>query len=275
MPITPAFVIAQTATPDTSIVEMLDLVFRGIRKEAYLTTATGDETRQPRLNVSAVADGVRGGFEIDTRSSTALVLQRRFVEQHGLEARHPDGLRIKVGGIGGVFETVATRLDRFDLAASKISRDEGGIPVAGIDGSIGYHPTPVRDHIRLLPSRIGRARPSKVGPNSSNRSEFLSPPMPSSTRVTFSTAGWTRSSLIDGTWRNIKAGQSTFAMAARRRRNGGHSLCAKAWHKAAVASLSWLPRRNERCNVPVIFIAGSDSVLERFVPSLALASFDR
>jgi membrane-associated protease RseP (regulator of RpoE activity) len=53
---------------------------------------------------------------------------------------------MKVGGIGGVFDTVAKRLDRFDLAASKIerpvvefpSRDEGGIPVAGIDGSIGY-----------------------------------------------------------------------------------------------------------------------------------------
>ena len=43
MPITPAFVIAQTATPDTSIVEMLDLVFRGIRKEAYLTTAPDDD----------------------------------------------------------------------------------------------------------------------------------------------------------------------------------------------------------------------------------------
>jgi PDZ domain/Aspartyl protease len=91
-------------------------------------------------------DGVPGSFEIDTGSSTALVLQRGFVEQHGLEARHPDGLRMKVGGIGGVFDTVATRLDRFDLAASKIerpvvefpSRDEGGIPVAGIDGSIGY-----------------------------------------------------------------------------------------------------------------------------------------
>jgi molybdate transport system substrate-binding protein len=96
--------------------------------------------------ISAVADGVPGNFEIDTGSSTALVLQRAFVEQHGLEARHPDGLRIKVGGVGGVFDTVATRLDRFDLAASKIerpvvefpSRDEGGIPVAGIDGSIGY-----------------------------------------------------------------------------------------------------------------------------------------
>jgi membrane-associated protease RseP (regulator of RpoE activity) len=93
-----------------------------------------------------VADGVPGSFEIDTGSSTALVLQRGFVEQHGLEARHPDGLRMKVGGIGGVFDTVATRLDRFDLAASKIerpvvefpSRDKGGIPVAGIDGSIGY-----------------------------------------------------------------------------------------------------------------------------------------
>jgi hypothetical protein len=41
MPITPAFVIARH--PDTSIVEMLDLVFRGIRKEAYLTTATDDD----------------------------------------------------------------------------------------------------------------------------------------------------------------------------------------------------------------------------------------
>ena len=96
--------------------------------------------------ISAVADGVRGSFEIDTGSSTALVLQREFVEQHGLEARHPGGLRMKAGGIGGVFETIAARLDRFDLAASKIerpvvefpSRDEGGIPVAGIDGSIGY-----------------------------------------------------------------------------------------------------------------------------------------
>jgi hypothetical protein len=63
-----------------------------------------------------------------------------------LEALHPGGLRMKVGGIGGVFETIATRLDRFDLAGSEIkrpvvefpSRDEGGIPVAGIDGSIGY-----------------------------------------------------------------------------------------------------------------------------------------
>jgi molybdate transport system substrate-binding protein len=96
--------------------------------------------------ISAVADGDPGSFEIDTGSSTALVLQRAFVEQHGLEARHPHGLRIKVGGVGGVFDTVATRLDRFDLAASKIerpavefpSRDGEGIPVAGIDGSVGY-----------------------------------------------------------------------------------------------------------------------------------------
>ena len=74
------------------------------------------------------------------------MLQRGFVEQHGFEPRHPDGLRIKVGGVGGVFDTVATRLDRFDLATSKIerpvvefpSRGEGGIPVASIDGSIGY-----------------------------------------------------------------------------------------------------------------------------------------
>jgi hypothetical protein len=97
--------------------------------------------------ISAAADGVPGSFEIDTGSSTAaLVLQRGFVEQHGLEARHPGRLHMKAGGIGGVFETIAARLDRFDLAASKIerpvvefpSRDEGGIPVTNIDGSIGY-----------------------------------------------------------------------------------------------------------------------------------------
>jgi hypothetical protein len=50
--------------------------------------------------ISAAADGVRGSFEIDTGSSTALVLQRAFVEQHGLEARHPGGLHMKAGGIG-------------------------------------------------------------------------------------------------------------------------------------------------------------------------------
>ena len=42
-----AFVIARH--PDTSIVEMLDLVFRGIRKEAYLTTAPDDD--EARMDV--------------------------------------------------------------------------------------------------------------------------------------------------------------------------------------------------------------------------------
>jgi Aspartyl protease len=113
--------------------------------------------------IPAVADGVPGGFEIDTGSSTSLVLQRGFVEQHGLEARHPDGLRMKVGGIGGVFETIATRLDRFDLA----SRVQNRAPRGGISftrrgrNSGGWHrrehwlpnPTTVRDHVRLLPAR--------------------------------------------------------------------------------------------------------------------------
>ena len=44
------FVIARH--PDTSIVEMLDLVFRGIRKEAYLTTAPDDD----EARIDAVLD---------------------------------------------------------------------------------------------------------------------------------------------------------------------------------------------------------------------------
>ena len=66
--------------------------------------------------MSAAADGVLGGFEIDTGSSTALVLQRAFVDKYGFEARHPGALRLKAGGIDGVFETIATRLDRFEFA---------------------------------------------------------------------------------------------------------------------------------------------------------------
>ena len=119
-------------------------------REIFGTAEEGNAYRSPSptrlLSFRQRQTGVPGRFEIDTGSSTALVLQRGFVERHGLEARHPDGLRMKVGGVGGVFETVATRLDRFDLATSEIerpvvefpSRGEGGIPVARIDGSVGY-----------------------------------------------------------------------------------------------------------------------------------------
>jgi hypothetical protein len=96
--------------------------------------------------ISAAADGIPGSFEIDTGSSTALVLQRAFVEEHGIEARHPPRIRLKAGGVDGVLETIATRLDRFELAHSEIKRPvvefpssgKGGLPVIGIDGSIGY-----------------------------------------------------------------------------------------------------------------------------------------
>ncbi len=94
----------------------------------------------------AAADGIAGRFEIDTGSSSALVLQRAFVDQHGFEARHPGGLRMKSGGVDGVFETIATRLDRFSIANAEIQRPvvefpsngKGGLPVAGVDGSVGY-----------------------------------------------------------------------------------------------------------------------------------------
>jgi hypothetical protein len=96
--------------------------------------------------VSAAADGIAGKFEIDTGSSTALVLQRAFVDQHGFEVRHPGGLRMKTSGVDGVFETLAARLDRFAIANAEIKRPvaefpsggKGGLPVAGVDGSIGY-----------------------------------------------------------------------------------------------------------------------------------------
>lgn len=96
--------------------------------------------------VPAAADGFVGRFEIDTGSSSALVLQRQFVEQHGFETGHPNVLRMKVGGVDGVFESMATRLDSFGLAKSEIERPaaefpsngESGLPVTDVDGSIGY-----------------------------------------------------------------------------------------------------------------------------------------
>lgn len=96
--------------------------------------------------IPAAADGITGTFEIDTGSSSALVLQREFVEQHGFEARHPSVLRMKIGGVDGVFETIITRLDRFGIAKSEIERPaaefpsngKSGLPVTGVDGSIGY-----------------------------------------------------------------------------------------------------------------------------------------
>ncbi len=49
----------------------------------------------------AAVDGIAGKFEIDTGSSAALALRRKFVEQHGFEDRYPGGLRMKSGGVDG------------------------------------------------------------------------------------------------------------------------------------------------------------------------------
>lgn len=94
----------------------------------------------------ATADGIAGCFEIDTGAAGALVLQRAFVNQHGLEGRHPEGLRMKMGGVDGVFETIATRLDRFTIGDAEIDRPvaefpsngKSGLPVPDVDGSMGY-----------------------------------------------------------------------------------------------------------------------------------------
>jgi hypothetical protein len=94
----------------------------------------------------AAADGIVGTFAIDTGSSGALALRREFVERHGFEARHPSGIRIKAAGVAGAYETIMTRIDRFDIAESPIERPatrfpsngKGGIPFTDADGSIGY-----------------------------------------------------------------------------------------------------------------------------------------
>jgi hypothetical protein len=97
--------------------------------------------------VRATVDGSPGRFAIDTGSQGALTLRREFVERHRLEARHPRGLQIKSGAADGPYEAIITRLDRFDIAESRIgrpaarfpsSKDAGWPAFADVDGSIGY-----------------------------------------------------------------------------------------------------------------------------------------
>jgi len=96
--------------------------------------------------VPGAADGIEGRFVVDTGSTGALTLRRAFVEDHGLDAHHPSALRIKSIGAAGPFETILMRLDRFDIAGSRIDRPatryasigQQGLPFTDIDGSIGY-----------------------------------------------------------------------------------------------------------------------------------------
>jgi Aspartyl protease/PDZ domain len=96
--------------------------------------------------IPAAADGIAGRFEIDTGSSDAIVLQRRFVEQYGFEVRHPGGPHMKVAGADGIFESIAARLSRFTIANAEIERPvvelpsggRSGLPRPDVDGSIGY-----------------------------------------------------------------------------------------------------------------------------------------
>ena len=96
--------------------------------------------------VPAAADGIPGTFVVDTGSIGALTLQREFVEDHGLEGRHPSALRIKAIGAAGPFEAIMTRLDSFDIAGDRIERPATrypsirgqGLPLKDVDGSMGY-----------------------------------------------------------------------------------------------------------------------------------------
>jgi predicted aspartyl protease len=96
--------------------------------------------------VPAAADGTPGRFLIDTGSSGALTLRREFVDAHDLATRHPSAVRIKSVGAAGPFEAILMRLDRFDIADSRIERPATrfpsirgqGLPFTDVDGSIGY-----------------------------------------------------------------------------------------------------------------------------------------
>jgi hypothetical protein len=96
--------------------------------------------------IAAAADGIAGQFEIDAGSSNALVLQASFADRNNLSLRHPSALRMKAGGVDGVFKIAATRLDSFKIGHNTIERPaaelplngRAGLPVASLDGSIGY-----------------------------------------------------------------------------------------------------------------------------------------
>src|SRR5207237_9334033 len=60
--------------------------------------------------VSGAAEGIEGRFVVDTGSTGALTLRRAFVEDHGLDARHPSALRIKSIGAAGTFAAILMRL---------------------------------------------------------------------------------------------------------------------------------------------------------------------
>jgi hypothetical protein len=95
--------------------------------------------------VPAASDGIPGRFVLDTASIGALTLRPEFVAMHGLAARHPSVLRIRSIGAAGPFEAFLTRLDRFDIAESRIDAPAARFPSrvtsaepAGFDGTVGY-----------------------------------------------------------------------------------------------------------------------------------------
>jgi hypothetical protein len=124
-----------------------------------LTLRPGSDFRHPETEVAApllsrdgmpavpaAADGIPGVFVIDTGSTGALTLGRRFVEDHRIETHHPSVLRIKSVGASGSFETILTRIDSFEVAGSRIDRPATRFPTLGgnglrstdIDGTMGY-----------------------------------------------------------------------------------------------------------------------------------------
>jgi hypothetical protein len=96
--------------------------------------------------VTAAADGIPGFFAIDTGSVGAISLRREFVDAHNIETRHPTSIRIKSIGATGPYETLLTRLDRFEIAESRIEAPATRFPSqaitapkpAGFVGTVGF-----------------------------------------------------------------------------------------------------------------------------------------
>lgn len=96
-------------------------------------------------SVLAKANRIEGQFAIDTGSNGGLMLKRTFIERNGLQKQYAAGLTIKNLGVDDLFETIMTRIERFEIANSTIVRPlvqfpvqlKEGLPVAGVSGSVG------------------------------------------------------------------------------------------------------------------------------------------
>ena len=119
------------------------------------------KTRQPAFRMQhPVKIGGCGNQVVDAAFTPATIayynnflrallssIKWRFVEGHNFDKRHPDQLRVKSGAADGLYDSIVTRIDNFDIGNSRILRPvarypasaaAGWPPFAESDGSIGY-----------------------------------------------------------------------------------------------------------------------------------------